>query len=276
MEKKRVLEQLLEDFGSRIDAEPVSKTEFEERVSQLSSDVTDMRGLRLAFDCMRRDNAATSQLKHMLESLAETVGRDLVRDEDLKAELCQQTYVLLLYGSARRERGYLLTYGGLAPLEAWLRTALVRHSVAAKRRHQREQPIEAAIEMLTCDDRGANPELALLKQKYAHNFRIAFRKSVDTLSAQDRLVLRHHLVDKLNAEEIGRRFRVHRVTIARWMRRIRLTLLEQTQAHLRLTLGSEVEDLNAVYRLVESQIYVSFSGLKSSVTQSLQVAAAAS
>ena len=193
----------------------------------------------------------------MLETIADTLGRRVVQDEDMKGDLCQQAYVLLLYGTSRHERGYLLTYEGRAPLEAWLRTALIRHSIAANRRQKRELPIEVAMERLASDGAAASPELLLTKRRYANEF----RASIAALPAQDRLVLRYHIVDRLKAEDIARLFRVHRVTVARWMRRIRLTLLEQTRVKLGNLLNDRVDDLNSVFRLVESQIDVSFSGL---------------
>ena len=234
----------------------------------MSSQPLDVSGLRLAFDCMRGDETAVCELKGLLETAAATVGRDLVPDDDLRAELCQQTYVLLLYGGARHQRGYLLTYGGRAPLQAWLRTALVRQGVAQKRRREKEMPLDAAMDDLAADQSFMNPELELLKQKYARKFRVAFRQSLASLSARDRLVLRHHLIDRLTAEQIARRFRVHRVTVARWMQSIRQALLERTTSHLRTMLQKDADELDVVFGLIESRIYTSFAGLRSGVANS--------
>ena len=273
MESPRVLERLLENFGATVDTDLVCESAFADALSHISSEPLDVSGLRLAFDCLRGNERATRELKGMLDAIAETTGRDLVRDDDLKAELCQQVYVLLLYGGVRRERGYLLTYGGRAPLRAWLRTVFVRHSVAAKRRGDREKPLDVAIEKLVAEDSITNPELTVIKRKYADKFRLAFRGSVAALPARDRLILRHHLVDRLTAEQIGRRFGVHRVTVARWMRGIRLALLEQTRIHLGKMLRTETDELETIFGLVESQIFVSFSGLKSNGSRGMQPSA---
>ena len=261
MQTKRVLEQLLADSDCRNGAFKASGLTFEKRVAQLSPEATDIKGLRIAFECLQGDEEATRRLKRTLETIADTLGPRIVQDDDMKGEICQQTYVLLLYGGSRCERGYLLTYEGRAQFEVWLRTALIRHSIAVKRRQKRELPFEVAMERLTSEGAAASPELLLTKRRYATEFRTAFRSSIAALPAQDRLVLRYHLVDRLKAEEIARLFRVHRVTVARWMRRIRLALLEQTRVQLGDLLNDRVDDLNSVFRLVESQIDVSFSGL---------------
>ena len=241
----------------------MSDEEFSVRVAALSAQPLDVSDLRIAFECLRGDRAAITKLTELLKSAASTLARDLIPDEDMRSELCQQTHVLLLYGGPRNERGYLLTYGGRAPLVVWLRTALVRQGVALKRRRDKERPFDIAIENDATDRQFVNPELVLLKQKYADEFTVAFQRSLAALPARDRLVLRYHLVDKLTAEQIGTRFKVHRVTVARWMRNIREVLLEMTKVHLSARLQEDADDLDLIFGLIESQIQVSLTALYS-------------
>ncbi|MEL7370189.1 MAG: transcriptional regulator, partial [Myxococcota bacterium] len=60
------------------------------------------------------------------------------------------------------------------------------------------------------------------------------------------------------------RFRVHRVTVARWMRRIREILLQQTKVHLKTLLQNDLDQLDVIFGLIESQVYASFAGLSAS------------
>ena len=266
VESGSVLKRLLEDLASSAPAGGVSDSEFEARAVLKSPQPLDVAGLRLAFDCLCGDEAAVLRLKEMLENAAVSLGRDLVPDEDQKAELLQHTYVLLLYGGPRKNRGYLMTYEGRAPLQAWLRTVLVRQSLANKRRREKEMPLDVLIEDIAADQGVRNPELELIKQKYLLQFNAALRQSMTSLSARERLVLRHHLVDRLTAEQIGDRFEVHRVTVARWMRGIRRVLLEQTIANLKTMLEKDDDDVDVVFSLIESRINSSFGGLRSSAT----------
>ena len=253
MESKRVLDLLLNHFGSA-DSDRISEACFQEQVRSISHEHLDAEGLRLAFDCLRGDPSAIKSLKELLERLASGLGRKLVRDEDYRAELCQETSVLLLYGGARYNRGYLATYGGRAPLRAWLRTALVRQGLAESRRRERESCLDGRMHRLTDEGSFADPELELLKRTYASSFGTALHQSLARLPERDRVVLRHHLVDNLTAEQIGRRFHVHRVTVARWMRNIRHSLFESTKAHLDALHLKETVDMNAIYSLVEGHI----------------------
>ncbi len=261
-----MLDRLLADFGACLTAGAVATDEFDRRVSLLSSQPLDAVGLRLAFDCLRGDERALNELKDVLDGALATIGRDLLSDDDLRADLCQQTYVLLLYGGPRAERPYLLTYGGRAPLRVWLRTALVRQCVLLKRRRQKEQPLDLAMADLVADRQHGNPELELLKQRYAREFRLAFRQSLASLSARDRLVLRHHLIERLTAEQIGRRFRVHRVTVVRWMQRIRRMLLKETASNLTTLIRKDMSELETIFGLIESRLQVSFSKLESTIS----------
>ena len=263
MKTRGVVERLLEDFASRRAGDSITDAEFKTRVLLVTSHPVDVAGLRLAFDCMRRDEKAIRELKNRLESASALLGRDLVSDRDLRAELCQKTYVRLLYGGSRQQRGYLLTYAGRARIEVWLRTVLLRQGLAQKRRQEKEIPLETIVEDLAVGPDSVTPELEFLKRRYAHEFKLAFRQSLASLSARDRLVLRYHLMDKLTAEEIGHRFDVHRVTVARWMRRIRQALLEQTVAHWNTALPKRTDELEVVFGLIESQVNASFAGLHS-------------
>ncbi|MEO1337686.1 MAG: hypothetical protein AAFV29_18730, partial [Myxococcota bacterium] len=174
MAAKRILRGLLEAFS---DDDVVSDSRFDTYLSTVSSLPLDASGLRLAFDCLRGDERASRELRRLLESEATKVSSDLLSDSDLRAELCQQTHVMLLYGGTRRQRGHLLSYEGRSPLPTWLRVALMRQCIKQKRRHEKDASIGAALDVLIADRTLANPELDLLKRNYAGEFRVAFRQS---------------------------------------------------------------------------------------------------
>ncbi len=262
MEPKPILEKLLEQY----DAEALSDSDFEAHVSALTSRPVIIDDLRTAFECLRGNETALREMKGRLESAADQVSRDLMGDDDLKAELCQRTYVTLLYGGTRKQRPYLLTYGGRAPIQSWLRKVLLRRSIAERQRQNRESLQEASVLNLIPAGQGSNPELEILKQRYAAQFQTAFRHSLAALSAKERTVLRYHLSDGLTAEEIGRRFRVHRVTIMRWLRYIKDALLKTTKAHLVAQLDVKPADLDGVFGLIESRVSPSFAGIRSATT----------
>src|SRR5207244_2837986 len=77
----------------------------------------------------------------------------------------------------------------------------------------------------TSDD----PELDHIRARYAAPFKDAFQGALRGLSTQDRNILRLHLVDGLNIEQIGGIYNVHRATVARWIAASRQALVEETR-----------------------------------------------
>ena len=63
----------------------------------------------------------------------------------------------------------------------------------------------------------SSPELDYVKERYAPQFKAAFQDALRALDSEQRNVLRLHVVEGLNIDEIGALFRVHRSTVARWI-----------------------------------------------------------
>jgi RNA polymerase sigma-70 factor (ECF subfamily) len=54
---------------------------------------------------------------------------------------------------------------------------------------------------------------------------------------------------------------VHRVTITRWLNRIKENLLEETRFGLAARLAVSGEELESIMRLIQSQLHVSIRGM---------------
>lgn len=81
------------------------------------------------------------------------------------------------------------------------------------------------------------------------------------LPRRDRNVLRHHVLDGTNAAEIGAIYKVHRVTVARWLSAIRGRLFVATRERLAEALRVESHELSTILRLVDTQIVHSVADL---------------
>ena len=84
---------------------------------------------------------------------------------------------------------------------------------------------------------------------------------VEQLTEQERNLLRFSLLDSLTYEQIAAIYTVHRVTIRRWMSKLRDKLLDQTRGILSERLDVDQAELDSIVRLINSELHVSISRL---------------
>lgn len=156
--------------------------------------------------------------------------------------------LLLARGDVRPK---LYEYRGRGRLTSWLRVVALRTALNAVSGGKPQ--VSVSDELLTSPD----PELEYLRARYAPQFHEAFTKALAGLEAQERAVLRMHLVDGLSIDRIGQLFEVHRATAARWLARARDQLFEMTRDQLRAELGLSATEFASIVKLVRSQLDVS-------------------
>lgn len=93
-----------------------------------------------------------------------------------------------------------------------------------------------------------------LRMRFRGEFRAAFGEALRSLSDKDRVILRHHLLDRLSIDRIGQLYDVHRSTAARWLANIREQIHERTQEEFRVRLGLEPADFESLMAMVLSQL----------------------
>jgi RNA polymerase sigma-70 factor (ECF subfamily) len=167
-------------------------------------------------------------------------------------ELVQRVRVELLVadetGSCR-----LGGYTGRGELRAYLRAVAVR--IALKRRRN---TAAAADDLIAClPDARDSPELALLKERWREDLRVAFATAVAALTPRERTLLRQHYVDGLTVDRIGPLHRAHRSTCARWIEGARVKILRGMRRQLRARRALDGLDLERAVALVQSQLELS-------------------
>jgi RNA polymerase sigma-70 factor (ECF subfamily) len=176
----------------------------------------------------------------------------------LPAPTVQEVQQLLrerLLVSGPGKRAQIADYAGRGPLAGWLRIAALRAAGNLRRdgqvreAHEELSPATPAI--------GADPELAFLKGHYRPAFERAFGEAFQTLTVEERNVLRLHFLDGLNIDRIGALFQVHRATAARWLASARERLMEETRRKAQAALGISPAELDSLLGLVRSQLGVS-------------------
>ena len=211
--------------------------------------------LWIAYGCVRGDERAiaafeTTYARELGQALARSFDRGLAEDAELRVR-----ERLFLVGDDAVPR--LASYSGRGDLRAWLRAAAVRSAIDLMRA-RRSVPVDP---MELADAAATDPVLAALKGRYREEFRTAFSDAARDLTERERTLLRYKFVDDLSIDEIGKLYRVHRATVARWLATIRETLFEGTRARLMGRLALSEPQVDSVLRLIDSQLEASIGAV---------------
>jgi RNA polymerase sigma-70 factor, ECF subfamily len=149
----------------------------------------------------------------------------------------------------------ILEYSGRGPLGAWVRVAAVRTALSLQRAPRRtDEPLAELVGPM-------DPELDGLKLRLRGAFEEALAFACAKLSDRDHTLLRLHYAERVPVEGLARVYKVHRVSVSRWLADARAQLLEGTRARLRTHLALTDSEFVSVTRLVQSQLDVSLGQL---------------
>jgi RNA polymerase sigma-70 factor, ECF subfamily len=242
---------------------PLDGTAFAEQLGQAaqgSEDVAvflrDVRAgeLHLTRACASGDARALERLEHdYFGEIDRALGRvrtGIPRD-DFAQMVRERLYVP---PSGRPAR--IAEYAGRGDLRTWLRVTITRTLLnLASRRPDDRQADDALLEAMPA--LGDDPELELIKRRYAKELREAFAHAAASLSPRERTLLRHAMVDQLSIDAIGSIYGVHRATAARWINGARDVLQERVTRELAERLQVDRADLEHIVGLVRSRLDVS-------------------
>ena len=204
----------------------------------------------LAAACITQEPGAHAAFDSILGEV-DAAGAATRASSDQIDEVKQLLRVQLLVAKDGKPPG-IAGYRGRGPLRGWVRITAVRELIRHKKKSQREQPLAASLDALLTT--GIDPALEALKAEYRHEFAIALREAIATLSAEDRTLLRQQIVDSLSIDEVGAAYGVHRATAARWLNRARGALVAATHERLATRLELPVDQIESVIRLVQSRL----------------------
>ena len=209
------------------------------------------------FGCLRHDSDAISWFRNHVQAVLRkvTAASDSDAAEDaFQILLCR---VFLPGDDGRPPR--VDAYDGRRSFGPWARTLARNTAVDEQRRSRPMTPLEHEhVERLgeMLDDQ----EASYLRQSCWAEFKAALADAFGQLQPRQRNVLRCHL-QGLTAEQIGRMYRAHRVTVARWLSAIRFELLEKTRAGLRERLAGDERAVDSIFRLVDLDLTASLTRL---------------
>ena len=159
-------------------------------------------------------------------------------------EVVQQTCERLI-GRDAEGRARLVKYARQGRLPSLLVVVGTRLAIDSFRKADREQADHDALAELAAA--AADPRAELMRLEKQTVFKAAVETALEALEPRERTVLRLHLIDGLTLDEIGDYYKVHRVTVSRWLAAARVTIIEQARAAARNQFGLSDTEFDAVY-----------------------------
>jgi RNA polymerase sigma-70 factor (ECF subfamily) len=213
--------------------------------------------LYLAWACADRDKAALSFFERLfLPAVDGYVGR-LGLSEAVVDDVRQELRIRLLVGDEPR----IGQYSGRGPLAAWVRMAAIRVALSLLERSKLRSHAKDVSALGALVGEQTSPELAAVRHRHGSAFQAALERSLDALGPRDKTLLRMHFIDQLNIEAIGRIYRVHRATVARWLVAIRRRVLDNLRTELALDLKASTSEFRSMLAVVRGDLELSLRHL---------------
>jgi len=210
--------------------------------------------LFLAHHAGRGHAAAVAAVVELIEPLRAELRRTGA-DEQLVRDVLSELPADLIAPRADAPPR-ILGYTGRGPLGGWLRVVAVRTVVERRRRASRRPTEEIVAEQAAAE---YDPELDLLRHRYARELQAGFAEAFAALTPDQRLLLRQHHVDGLSIDRLAALRGVHRATAARHVAAAREALFEGVRAALVKELGIGSETFDSIVRLVRSEVSIHLS-----------------
>jgi RNA polymerase sigma-70 factor (ECF subfamily) len=188
---------------------------------------TEGADLLLCCACSQGNPEALRLFERETLHVARAAIAGLRRDREFLEETLQEVWEKLFCGPGAK----IKKYTGRGPLQAWVRVTATRAALDRCRMLGISTARETEL-----TDRLAAPrpgmELLMSRARYGGAFQSALRDAVAGLPARERNALRMHVCGGCSIDEIGRAYRVHRATAARWLERARLAIREGVRGSL--------------------------------------------
>jgi RNA polymerase sigma-70 factor (ECF subfamily) len=217
--------------------------------------------LWLAWGCTVGDKDALQSFdREILSQVGMLIGR-MSPTPQLVDEVRQQLRHKLLLATRPGERPRIADYAGRGPLQAWVRVAATRAAIDYLRSAGVRSGAEVEPDDLSSPGGSDGLEVDYLKERYRPQFKAAFQAALRELDSEQRNVLRLHVVEGLNIDEIGALFKVHRSTVARWIAAARRQVLAAARSKLADELGLSAPEFDSLAGIVRSQLDLSVANI---------------
>ena len=213
--------------------------------------------LYLVHRCIERDAAAMAVFERDYLAKSRSHISRIQGDDAFVTEVLQQLREKLFLGGPDG-RPKLLDYTARGPLGGWLRAAAVRTALNLREKDGRSSDHEIEDWMVAGP---GEPELAILRTRFKADFAKAFEAAFEGLTAQERNLLRLHLLDGVSVDRLAKLFQTHRATVYRWIIKARESVAEGTLKHVSERLRMSASETEELMALMTSQLDLSLERL---------------
>jgi RNA polymerase sigma-70 factor (ECF subfamily) len=216
--------------------------------------------LYLACACLAGVPEAASAFQDRHYPMIARAVHSLDEQRTFTEDVQQMVYERLFVGSG--ERGpRIAAYRGEGELGTWIRVVAVRLAQNLVRGARRTVPLESDSLLHETLKSERDPELTYLGALYQPALRAAFQSALASLSDRERNLLRLSCVEGVTQEALARSFKVHRLTLSRWLGKARSKLLKATRKRLAEALGASSSEVGSLMTVLESRLALSIRRL---------------
>jgi RNA polymerase sigma-70 factor (ECF subfamily) len=253
------MESPLEAVRSQLPGVEVPGAAFEHARQAIPADPSPeaLVELGLSVACVTGDRHALRLFEARYFDGARRAAVQLLGDPDAVEDILQKLRHRL-FVAADDGHAPVVRSVGRGSLAKFVRVCAVRltlNVMRSERRRSLRDSNAAADPLLGALD---DPELSMTRTSSSNAVKEAFERAVAALSAKQRNMLRHQLVDHLTLDQLASRYGVHRRTVARWLASARDEVARSTRAFLTDMLGED-PDTEQIQQLVHSRLDLSIS-----------------
>lgn len=203
--------------------------------------------LCLVLACERGDADAWEELVTNFDSTVKSAARKISSNSEDAEDLASSIWAEL-YG-LREGKSKLAYYSGRGSLGGWLRAVVAQLAVDQYRKIARFVQVEEdrdfdslASDSSEISGNGDDPEANLADKTMQSDVAEALKIAIDSLDAEDRLIMKLYYFDDMKLKDIGAMFGFHEATASRKLVRIQSLIRKSSEKALRERHGwSEVE-----------------------------------
>ncbi len=215
-----------------------------------SPDTIHYGDLLLAEGCARGDAACVALFERTVMAKVKVALLKVDSTPGFVEEVTQQVRTRLLASADGECR--MRQYTGDGPLANWARVTAVRLAINMKHAEARADHSGEAEPKLPAS--ALTPELALMREQLKDKFNLALAEALNALSAQDRTLLRLHLVDHLSFQQVGLILGTNKSTAFRRLSRLEDELVRRTREVLRTRFGIRDRELESAMRAFSDRV----------------------
>lgn len=204
--------------------------------------------LCLIVACEKGDEKAWEYLVANFDSTVKSAARKISSNKDDAEDLASSIWAEL-YGLRQdadgNKKSKLAYYSGRGSLAGWLRAVVSQLAIDEYRKQSRFVQIEENREFENLAEDASNhsgnqlvvhhadnPEELLTSEDTSRDVTLALKHAIDSLEAEDRLVMKLYYFDDLKLKEIGVMFGYHEATASRKLVRIQSEIRKSVEKEL--------------------------------------------